>query len=182
MKKLLIENIGMLATPKGKTARKGSAQGEIQILRDAWVLIEGGHIAAVGEGEPPQDAAIRHDAGGRLVTPGLVDAHTHLIFGGWRQDELGLKLHGVSYLEILAQGGGILSTVKATREATEESLFEKAWDALDEMMDFYFGATVVDWDARQEYFARVKALYEGGEVDEGGVADEVADLVINCHD
>ena len=58
------------------------------------------------------------DAGGRLVTPGLVDAHTHLIFGGWRQNELGQKLRGVPYLDILAQGGGILSTVRATRAAS----------------------------------------------------------------
>ncbi|MBR3473960.1 MAG: imidazolonepropionase [Oscillospiraceae bacterium] len=135
MKKLLINNIGMLASPCGKEARRGKAQGEIRILRKAWLLIEGGHIAALGEGEPPAADAVILDAGGKLVTPGLVDAHTHLIFGGWRQNELGLKLHGVTYLEILAQGGGILSTVKATREATEDELFAKAWDALDEMLD-----------------------------------------------
>jgi imidazolonepropionase len=74
------------------------------------------------------------DAGGKLVTPGLVDAHTHLIFGGWRQNELGLKLHGATYLDILAGGGGILSTVRASREATEESLYQKAKEALDEML------------------------------------------------
>ena len=135
MKKLLINNIGMLASPCGKEARRGKAQGEIRILRKAWLLIEGGHIAALGEGEPPAADAVILDAGGKLVTPGLVDAHTHLIFGGWRQNELGLKLHGVTYLEILARGGGILSTVKATREATEDELFAKAWDALDEMLD-----------------------------------------------
>ena len=68
------------------------------------------------------------------MTPGLVDAHTHLIFGGWRQNELGLKLHGVTYLEILARGGGILSTVRATRAATEDELCEKARAALGEML------------------------------------------------
>ena len=136
MDRVLIENIGMLATPRGVNARRGEEQGRIELLRDAWLLIEGEHIAAVGTGEAPGDVELRQDAGGRLVTPGLVDAHTHLIFGGWRQNELGLKLHGVSYLEILARGGGILSTVKATREATEKELLEKAWDALDEMMDF----------------------------------------------
>ena len=142
MKKLLINNIGMLASPCGKEARRGKAQGEIRILRKAWLLIEGGHIAALGEGEPPAADAVILDAGGKLVTPGLVDAHTHLIFGGWRQNELALKLHGVTYLEILARGGGILSTVKATREATEDELFDKAWDALDEMMDL--GVTTVE--------------------------------------
>ena len=142
MKKLLINNIGMLASPCGKEARRGKAQGEIRILRKAWLLIEGGHIAALGEGEPPAADAVILDAGGKLVTPGLVDAHTHLIFGGWRQNELALKLRGVSYLEILAAGGGILSTVKATREATEDELFDKACDALDEMLEL--GVTTVE--------------------------------------
>ncbi len=142
MEKLLIENIGMLATPVGTSARRGAEQGQIRILRNAWLLMEDGLIADLGTGEPPQDVSQRFDVEGSLVTPGLVDAHTHLIFGGWRQNELGLKLHGVSYLEILAQGGGILSTVKATRAAEEEELFEKAWDALDEMLDL--GVTTVE--------------------------------------
>ena len=76
------------------------------------------------------------DAQGGLVTPGLVDAHTHLIFGGWRQNELGLKLHGKTYLEIQNAGGGIQSTTNATRKATEEELTAKAAKALDEMMSF----------------------------------------------
>ena len=142
MDKLLIENIGMLATPIGTSARRGAEQGQIRILRNAWLLMEDGLIADLGTGEPPQDITERFDVEGSLVTPGLVDSHTHLIFGGWRQNELGLKLHGVSYLEILAQGGGILSTVKATRAAEEEELFEKAWDALDEMLDL--GVTTVE--------------------------------------
>ena len=142
MEKLLIENIGMLATPIGTSARRGAEQGQIRILRNAWLLMEDGLIADLGTGDPPQDITERFDVEGSLVTPGLVDAHTHLIFGGWRQNELGLKLHGVSYLEILAQGGGILSTVKATRAAEEEELFEKAWDALDEMLDL--GVTTVE--------------------------------------
>ena len=145
MNRLLIENIGLLATPVGTAARKGAAQGEIQTLRNAWLLIEGGHIAAVGTGDEPQNADAIQDAGGRLVTPGLVDAHTHLIFGGWRQNELALKLHGVSYLEILARGGGILSTVKATRQASEEELFDKAGEALAEMLSFGRGGQERLW-------------------------------------
>ena len=90
----------------------------------------------VGTGTPPDIDAERIDAEGGLVTPGLVDAHTHLIFGGWRQNELGMKLHGVPYLDILAQGGGILSTVKSTRSASEEELTEKASLALSEMLSF----------------------------------------------
>ena len=132
--KKLIRNIGMLATPQGTAAKSGKAQGEILQLADAWIAVEDGMIDRVGSGPVPNeffDEVI--DAGGKLVTPGLVDAHTHLVFGGWRQNELGMKLHGMGYLDILAAGGGILSTVKATRAASEEELYKKAYDALDEM-------------------------------------------------
>ena len=107
MSDLLVVNIGALATPEGRTARGGAAQGEVRFLHNAWVRIEGGVITGVGEGAPPEiPGAARLDAGGRLVTPGLVDAHTHLIFGGWRNHEMALKLQEVPYLDILAQGGG----------------------------------------------------------------------------
>ncbi len=143
MERLLLTNIGMLATPTGSAAKRGEQQGRIQVLKHAWVLIENGIIVRTGTGEPERAAdAVRLDAGGRLVTPGLVDAHTHLIFGGWRQNELALKLRGVPYLDILAQGGGILSTVAATRAATEEELVEKARPALDEMLSF--GTTICE--------------------------------------
>lgn len=143
MEQLLLTNIGMLVTPTGCAARSGTAQGDVQVLRDAWVLIGDGKIAKVGTGNPvaPSDARVL-DAGGKLVTPGLVDAHTHLIFGGWRHNELALKLRGVPYLDILAQGGGILSTVTATRSATEEELAEKAGLALNEML--LFGTTTCE--------------------------------------
>ncbi len=136
MSDLLVVNIGLLATPVGSAARGGEAQGEIRLLHDAWLRIEDGVIAALGTGAPEGTGCPVLDAGGRLVTPGLVDAHTHLVFGGWRQNELALKLHGVPYLDILAQGGGILSTVTATRAATEEELADKAAAALDEMLRF----------------------------------------------
>lgn len=135
MSNLLVKNIGTLATPIGKRAQNGAAQGEIQILHDAWVTVEDGVITGTGTGDAPVLRGARTiDAGGRLVTPGLVDAHTHLIFGGWRQNELALKLRGVPYLDILAQGGGILSTVTATRSCTQTQLAEKARLALDEML------------------------------------------------
>ncbi|WP_312279760.1 imidazolonepropionase [Oscillibacter sp.] len=137
MANLLVKNIGLLATPVGSAARRGKEQGEITMLKNAYVLVKDGLISAVGEGAVPaglSDGAEVVDAGGRLVTPGLVDAHTHLIFGGWRQNELGMKLHGVSYLEILAQGGGILSTVRSTRAASEEELTDKAAKVLDDML------------------------------------------------
>lgn len=134
--KTLIRNIGLLATPEGLCARRGPAQGQLRLLKNAWVLAEGGIITAVGQGAPPCGAEQVIDAEGRLATPGLADAHTHLIFGGWRQDELADKLHGVPYLDILARGGGILSTVRATRAATEAELLEKGRRALLEMQRF----------------------------------------------
>ena len=142
MGKLIVKNIGMLATPQGRTARRGAEQGQITVLKDAFVLMEDGVIAAVGTGAPEETDAQVVDAQGKLVTPGLIDAHTHLVFGGWRQNELGLKLHGASYLDILSMGGGILSTVNATRAATEDQLVEKARAALDEMLSL--GVTTVE--------------------------------------
>ncbi len=143
MKKLLVKNIGLLATPEGKSAHCGEEQGRIKFLKDAWVLMEDGVIASVGSGAvPAADGAEIVDAGGNLVTPGLVDAHTHLIFGGWRQNELGLKLHGASYLDIQNAGGGIQSTTNATRRATEQELADKAEKALNEMLRF--GSTTVE--------------------------------------
>lgn len=134
--KTLIQNIGLLATPEGFCARRGPAQGQLRLLKNAWVLAEDGIITAVGQGAPPCGAEQIIDGAGLLATPGLADAHTHLIFGGWRQDELADKLHGVPYLDILARGGGILSTVRATRAATEAELLEKGRRALLEMQRF----------------------------------------------
>lgn len=140
---LLIKNIGLLATPLGTAAKSGSAQGKVQFLYDAFVRIGDGIITEVGCGTAKaRGGETVVDAGGRLATPGLVDAHTHLVFGGWRQNELGMKLHGKTYLEIQNAGGGIQSSTNATRQATEEELTAKATLALDEMLSF--GTTTVE--------------------------------------
>lgn len=135
MSSVAVTDIGMLATPQGGGPKKGAEQGNIQILKDAWVLMEDGVVSEVGTGPAPA-ANETIGAQGRLVTPGLVDAHTHLIFGGWRQHELALKLRGKTYLEIQNAGGGIQSTTNATRRSTEEELTQKAAAALDEMMGY----------------------------------------------
>lgn len=133
----LIHNIGTLQTPLGSFPHAGAAQGENRKYHNAAVLCEGGVIKAVyGNGTLPEVGADTQtiDAQGRLVTPGLIDAHTHLVFGGWRQNEVPLKLKGAGYLDILRAGGGILSTVRATRKASEDELFEKSRAFLDELM------------------------------------------------
>ena len=136
MSSLLIHDVGMLATPEGTEARRGADQGKLRVLENAWIYTENGEIISYGTGTPPITMGEKLDAGGRLVTPGLVDAHTHLIFGGWRQNELAMKIRNVPYLDILAAGGGILSTVKSTHAATEKELSAKASAALDEMLRF----------------------------------------------
>ena len=107
MNQTLIYNIGLLATPTGRTAKGGKAQGEITFLRNAWVLAEDGIIKRIGTGELPllEEGAELISAQHQLVTPGIIDAHTHLVFDGWRQNELDAKLHGASYLDILNAGG-----------------------------------------------------------------------------
>ena len=93
------------------------------------VVVRDGSIAWIGAAAalPREfDAMPRHEGGDALVTPGLVDCHTHLVYGGDRAHEFGLRLAGASYAAIAARGGGIASTVRATREASEDALFEAA--------------------------------------------------------
>ncbi|MCL1808401.1 MAG: imidazolonepropionase [Clostridiales bacterium] len=135
---LLVKNIGTLQTATGNSVRCGSAQGENTKLENAAILIKDGMIEEITcDGELPKSAGAAGlvlDAEGNLVTPGLVDAHTHLVFGGYRQNEIPLKLKGASYVDILKAGGGILDTVKKTRRASFEELYEKSTGFLDEML------------------------------------------------
>lgn len=138
MNKTFVKNIGLLCTPVGSHVHAGAEQGQIAKIKDACIAMEEGVITYCGpQTQAPAGAeqgAQVVDAGGRLVTPGLIDAHTHLVFGGWRQHEIPLKLAGAGYLDILRMGGGILSTVKHTREETEDRLFEKSLGFVQEML------------------------------------------------
>ena len=134
---LLIKNIGILQTPIGKSSLRGSDQAQNLKLTNAAIAIEGGKISAIyKDGELPAvskaDEVI--DAQNCLVTPGLVDCHTHLVFGGWRHNEIPLKLRGATYLDILRAGGGILDTVRHTREMSEDDLYNKSKGFIDEML------------------------------------------------
>ena len=111
-----------------------------------YITIENGIIQTVGKGSAPQsvqDAAEKIiDARGKTITPGLIDAHTHLVHGGSRENELAMKLAGKSYIEIHQSGGGILSTVKATRQASKEELTQKTLKSLKTMLSY--GTTTVE--------------------------------------
>ena len=136
---LLIKNIGTLQTPVGSCKHGGENQGENLKLHNAAILVENGLIKAItADGILPEgwEGAEVIDAQGALVTPGLIDCHTHMVFGGYRQGEIPLKLRGASYLDILRAGGGILDTVGKTRSATEDELYEKTKAFLDEMLSF----------------------------------------------
>lgn len=104
------------------------AGGRYSIIEDAALVTEGVHIAWIGPRAelPAGDYAERHDLDGAWLTPGLIDCHTHLVFGGDRSGEFEQRLEGVSYADIAAAGGGIASTVRATREASEGELLSGA--------------------------------------------------------
>ncbi len=127
---LLIENIGELVTVAGTTRRGREAMRDIRVLTGpASVLIRDGKIAYAGPSAdcPTVESGVeRVDAKGHSVLPGLVDSHTHLVFGGFREDEFQWRLAGESYMSIMEKGGGIAATTTATREATAEELTEAA--------------------------------------------------------
>ncbi len=172
---LLIKNIGTLQTPVGGFSHTGQKQGENVKLKDAALLIEDGIIKEICENgklpEGAQEAETVIDAEGKLVTPGLVEGHTHLVFGGYRQNEIPMKLKGATYLDILNAGGGILDTVRHTRQAAFEELYDKAFDFLDEMMAL--GVTTceaksgygLDMENEMKMLKVVKALDENHPMD-----------------
>ena len=127
MNDLIIQNIQELILPKSTDKPlKGGELDELEVVENGTVVIKDGKVVYSGPHTDDYEAKEVIDASGRVVSPALVDAHTHLIFGGSREHEMSLKRQGKSYLEILESGGGILSTVKSTREINEEDLFKKA--------------------------------------------------------
>ena len=145
---LVLDGIAELATPTGTTARTGADLGRLRVVPDAAVACREGRIVFVGP-RAELDATVeltpdgrRVDACGGTVLPGFVDAHTHLPFVGWREREFDQRLRGATYSEIAARGGGILSTVAATREAGREELARQTRVRLDELLRL--GTTTVE--------------------------------------
>ena len=129
-KAVVLSEIGQLLTLADgpEHARGGAAQGELGIREGVAVVIVDGRISWVGPGSGVGDAVAGvdevevHDCRGKVVLPGLVDSHTHLVWGGNRRDELELRLGGADYEAIFASGGGILSSVRQTRSLDEGEL------------------------------------------------------------
>jgi imidazolonepropionase len=126
--RLLVRDIAQLVTPTGDAAPlRGALLGEVAVLESAYVLTEGTTIVDVGvmRDLAPFDGEVQEiDARGRCAIPGLVDCHTHACFAGDRVEEFALRAAGASYEELHAAGGGIRSTVSATRAAGQEALHE----------------------------------------------------------
>jgi imidazolonepropionase len=136
----ILRNIGQLAT-----CPADSAQQDAGLINNAALVYEDRQIVWVGpESQLPETYTDLEtiDCGGRLVIPGLIDCHTHLCFGGWRGDEFEMRLKGHSYQEIAAAGGGIRSTVTATRSESSERLIEKSLHALEGILDL--GVTTLE--------------------------------------
>ena len=144
---LIIEKANELVTLHGGSAKplKGEKMQRLGIIKDGAIAVKDGKIIAVGKtGEIREKYTAENviDAEGKLVTPGLVDSHTHLIFAGSREEEFEMKLRGASYLEILRKGGGILRTVAETRKASLEELVKLGKERLNTML--LHGTTTVE--------------------------------------
>ena len=134
---MLITGASQLLTLRGRVPRRGKSLSDLGIVKDGALLIRDGVIVAVGarsevESLPESRSAEKLDVGGRVVLPGFVDSHTHLIHAASRAEEYELKIAGASYEEIARKGGGILNSVKKLRAATTEALKKRAHAALRE--------------------------------------------------
>jgi len=140
----LITNIGQLLTMDVQGPVKGSSMNDISIVEGAAIAINDSEVVWIGSTEKAANIQAKKaiDAKGKLVTPGLVEPHTHLVFGGSREEEMAMKQQGVPYLDILAKGGGILSTVRSTREASYDTLLDRTLFHLDRMA--MYGITTVE--------------------------------------
>lgn len=133
----LLKNCSQVLTMRGEG---------LGIIENGYVLVREGRIAEVGEWSAGKMLNLSDEAEidcqGCVALPGFVDPHTHLVFGGWRAEEFEARLRGKSYKEIAEAGGGILATVKATREASEDDLYKWALERLKEMV--FWGTTTVE--------------------------------------
>ena len=144
---LLVKNAAELVTCRGIAPKSGAAMADIGIVEDGAIWVEAGVIRRVGptaevlDGLDTEGCSVI-DASGRCVMPGFVDPHTHFLFAGHRAEEFSWRLRGDTYMQIMERGGGIVNSVRATREATREELLRVGWERLYSMLSF--GVTTVE--------------------------------------
>jgi imidazolonepropionase len=167
---LIIKNAAELVTCSGFSDKHGKEMGNLAIIPVGTLVIENGIISRVGDTADVIDGLDTAgfdviDASGKAALPGFVDSHTHFVFGGYRAEEFSWRLQGMSYMDIMAQGGGIASTVEATRKATKEELVALGKKRLDSMLAF--GVTTVEGKSGYglDYDTEVKQLVVMGELD-----------------
>jgi imidazolonepropionase len=144
---LIIKNAAELVTCSGFGAKKGKEMSGLGIIPGGALMIEKGIIERVGSTEEVlQGLDLTSftvvDATGKAVLPGFIDPHTHFVFGGYRADEFSWRLRGDSYMSIMERGGGIINSVRATRETTRDELIALGRKRLDRMLSF--GVTTVE--------------------------------------
>jgi imidazolonepropionase len=145
-----IKCAAQVITVKGESQpRRAEEMSDLGIIENGSVLVKNGRIVFVGPDVKAQEY-LEHihepiniiDAEGKIVTPGLIDPHTHLVFGGSREKELEMRLNGAKYIDILKAGGGILQTTVSTRQATEEELIKQSTKRLNKFLQY--GVTTVE--------------------------------------
>lgn len=145
MSSMTIINIGLLInTREQNQLLRGKELADLPCIKNAWVTVEDGIIAAYGEMKDLNTASIKystvHDATGRMVLPCWCDSHTHLVFATSREEEFVDKIKGLSYADIAAKGGGILNSARKLNAASEDELFDSAWKRLQEVAHLGTGA------------------------------------------
>jgi imidazolonepropionase len=169
--RLLVRDLAQLASPAGRSAPlRGEALGRLDVIEDAYLLCEDGRVSAVGEMRELgalEGEVEELDGRGLAAIPGLVDCHTHACFAGDRVEEFALRTGGASYEELHAAGGGILSTVRATRATGEAGLAA----ALDRHAGWMLGAGTTTFEAKSGYgldrdteLAQLRAIRTAGGV------------------
>ncbi len=145
-----IINASEIATPTGNKAICGHDMSSIKSIKNGGIIIDGNKIVFVGTMDEVKAHDLYHeipaeniiDAGGKLVTPGYVDSHTHFVFGGNRADEYNMRLAGATYMEIMEAGGGIQASVNATREISFDDLYARSKTVLERI--FSLGVTTIE--------------------------------------
>ena len=140
----LFRNIGTLAgiVPAGVLRKEGPAMDEVGTIDNAWLLVEEGKIAGFGNATSPVPAGADEviDCEGGLMMPAFCDSHTHIVYAGCRDGEFLDKIHGLSYEEIAARGGGILNSADLLHRTSEDALFQQSMERVNEMISQGTGA------------------------------------------